>query len=56
MVTDQAIFKRKKWYYMVLDEAQNIKNYKSQRWQVLLNFNTKFRLLLTGTPLQNDIS
>lgn len=56
MVTDQAIFKRKKWYYMVLDEAQHIKNYKSQRWQTLLNFNAKYRLLLTGTPLQNDIS
>lgn len=56
VVTDQAIFKRKKWYYMVLDEAQHIKNYKSQRWQTLLNFNARSRLLLTGTPLQNDIS
>ncbi|EGR29252.1 snf2 family n-terminal domain protein [Ichthyophthirius multifiliis] len=52
---DQKIFRRKKWYFMVLDEAQNIKNFKSQRWQVLLNFNTKHRLLLTGTPLQNDV-
>ena len=40
---------------MVLDEAQNIKNFKSQRWQTLLRFNTKRRLLLTGTPLQNDV-
>lgn len=36
---------------MILDEAQHIKNFKSQRWQVLLNFKTRHRLLLTGTPL-----
>ncbi len=42
---------------MILDEAQLIKNFKSQRWQILLNFNTKHRrLLLTGTPLQKEIS
>ena len=32
-----------------------IKNFKSQRWQTLLNFNTQRRLLLTGTPLQNNL-
>jgi len=41
---------------MILDEAQNIKNFKSQRWQILLNFKTHSRLLLTGTPLQNDLT
>ena len=32
-----------------------IKNWRSQRWQTLLNFNSKRRLLITGTPLQNDL-
>ncbi|KAL7565038.1 hypothetical protein ACA910_020749 [Epithemia clementina (nom. ined.)] len=54
-VQDAFAFKRKKWYYMVLDEAQNIKNFQSQRWQTLINFNTQRRLLLTGTPLQNSL-
>ena len=36
-------------------KAQNIKNFKSQRWQSLLNFNSQRRLLLTGTPLQNNL-
>lgn len=40
---------------MILDEAHNIKNFKSHRWNALLNFNTENRLLLTGTPLQNNI-
>ena len=55
VIQDHFAFRRKKWYYMVLDEAQNIKNFRSQRWQTLLRFNTKRRLLLTGTPLQNDV-
>lgn len=41
---------------MVLDEAHNIKNFRSTRWQALLNFNTQRRLLLTGTPLQNNLA
>lgn len=40
---------------MILDEAHYIKNFKSQRWQTLLLFPTRRRLLLTGTPLQNSL-
>ena len=54
-VQDSFAFKRKKWYYLILDEAHNIKNFESQRWQTLINFNTQRRLLLTGTPLQNNL-
>ena len=43
------------WHYLILDEAQHIKNFKSQRWQLLLNFKSRGRLLLTGTPLQNNL-
>jgi E1A-binding protein p400 len=49
------MFRRKKWRYLILDEAHMIKNWKSQRWQTLLRFNSKRRLLITGTPLQNDL-
>ncbi len=55
VLQDHAAFRRKKWKYLILDEAQHIKNFKSQRWQTLLNFNTSRRLLLTGTPLQNNL-
>ncbi|KAJ4471281.1 SNF2 family N-terminal domain-containing protein [Lentinula edodes] len=53
---DAHIFKRKKWYCMVLDEAHIIKNFKSQRWNTLLLFRSFRRLLLTGTPLQNNLT
>ena len=53
---DQYLFKRKQWYYMILDEAHMIKNFKSQRWNILLLFRSFRRLLLTGTPLQNNLT
>jgi helicase SWR1 len=33
-----------------------IKNFKSQRWNILLMFRSFRRLLLTGTPLQNNLT
>ncbi|KAH9915412.1 SNF2 family N-terminal domain-containing protein [Fomitopsis serialis] len=53
---DAHVFKRKAWYYMILDEAHMIKNFRSQRWNILLMFRSFRRLLLTGTPLQNNLT
>ncbi|MCO5614728.1 hypothetical protein L7F22_069012 [Adiantum nelumboides] len=55
VLADQHIFRRKPWVYLILDEAHHIKNFRSQRWQTLLGFNSQRRLLLTGTPLQNNL-
>ena len=44
------------WHYLVLDEAHNIRNFNSQRWQILIRLKTQARLLLTGTPLQNSLT
>ncbi|KAJ5109774.1 hypothetical protein N7532_002419 [Penicillium argentinense] len=56
ILQDQVVLKRHEWHYMILDEAHNIKNFRSQRWQALLTFRTRARLLLTGTPLQNNLT
>ncbi len=56
VLKDKDAFKRRRWHYMILDEAHNIKNFQSQRWQTMLAFNTRARLLLTGTPLQNNLN
>ena len=53
---DASSLKRRDWHYLVLDEAHNIKNFRSQRWQTLLSFKSRARLLLTGTPLQNNLT
>lgn len=54
-VQDASALRRKKWVYLILDEAHNIKNFQSQRWQTLLTFPSQRRLLITGTPLQNSV-
>ncbi|KAL5546382.1 hypothetical protein UlMin_006069 [Ulmus minor] len=56
LVTDEKYFRRVKWQYMVLDEAQAIKSSSSIRWKTLLSFNCRNRLLLTGTPIQNNMA
>lgn len=39
----------------VYDEGHYLKNVKSQRYQGLIKIPANFRLLLTGTPLQNNL-
>ncbi|CAI0439682.1 unnamed protein product [Linum tenue] len=56
LVLDEKYFRRVKWQYMVLDEAQAIKSSTSIRWKTLLSFNCRNRLLLTGTPIQNSMA
>lgn len=56
VLTDEKVFQKPKWKYMILDEAQAIKNVATMRWNVLLGFSCRNRLLLTGTPIQNSMA
>ena len=40
---------------LVLDEAQKIKNSATKTWSALQTFMGRYRLALTGTPLENNI-
>ncbi len=55
VVQDAQYFQKIRWQYMILDEAQAIKSSNSSRWKVLLGFHCRNRLLLTGTPIQNNM-
>ncbi|KAE8448468.1 putative DNA helicase ino80 [Mollisiaceae sp. DMI_Dod_QoI] len=55
VVSDVNYFQKMKWQYMILDEAQAIKSSQSSRWKSLLGFHCRNRLLLTGTPIQNNM-
>lgn len=44
------------WRYMIIDEAQRMKDRESKLSRTLDKFKVQRRLLLTGTPLQNDLS
>ncbi|KAJ6593959.1 SNF2 family N-terminal domain-containing protein [Mycena capillaripes] len=52
---DRKFFRRVEWDSCVFDEGHVLKNFQSQRYQTLLKFGSKWRLLLTGTPLQNNL-
>ncbi|KAG6841890.1 hypothetical protein C0991_005620 [Blastosporella zonata] len=52
---DRKFFRRIDWDSCVYDEGHVLKNFQSQRYQTLLKFGSNWRLLLTGTPLQNNL-
>ena len=52
---DRSFLKKIPFEYLILDEAHCIKNSMSSRYQNLRGFNPRHRLLLSGTPVQNDV-
>lgn len=53
--TLQESFKKIQWNYIVLDEGHVIKNPKTKLAVAVKNIPSKHRLVLTGTPIQNNI-
>lgn len=53
---DRTFFYNRKFVYSVFDEAHAIKNKNSQRYKRLVLINSKHRLLLSGTPVQNNLN
>ena len=43
------------WETVVLDEAQVIKNMKAKRSQAAMSLHGKFRIITTGTPIENHL-
>ncbi|XP_037034435.1 chromatin-remodeling complex ATPase chain Iswi-like [Bradysia coprophila] len=52
---ESAFIKTYRWTYLIIDEAHRIKNEKSKLSEMVRQFKTRHRLLLTGTPLQNNL-
>ena len=48
-------FRRRTWRYLIVDEAQSIKNDQGLLAKNLRALDARHRLLLTGTPLQNNL-
>src|SRR5438477_10351206 len=44
------------WEYVVLDEAQNIKNESAKQTRAIRSLNARHRIALTGTPVENRLS
>uniref|UniRef100_A0A8C4NVF6 Chromodomain helicase DNA binding protein 4a n=1 Tax=Dicentrarchus labrax TaxID=13489 RepID=A0A8C4NVF6_DICLA len=52
---DMAILGSIDWACLVVDEAHRLKNNQSKFFRVLNNYPLQHKLLLTGTPLQNNL-
>jgi SNF2 family DNA or RNA helicase len=48
-------FQAQPWHTVILDEAQAIKNMTTQRSQAVMGLAADFRLIMTGTPLENHL-
>ncbi|XP_071036035.1 chromatin-remodeling complex ATPase chain Iswi isoform X4 [Parasteatoda tepidariorum] len=55
IIREKGTLKRFNWRYIVIDEAHRIKNEKSKLSEFVREFKSTNRLLLTGTPLQNNL-
>lgn len=45
----------KEWDYCILDEGHIIRNYESKIWKACKKVNARYRLVLSGTPVQNGV-
>lgn len=55
LVRDTDIFETQPFYLIALDEAQTIKNARSQAHKACKKVNADFRLCLSGTPIENNL-
>ena len=55
ILADASYLSQIKWQFMAVDEAHRLKNRESQLYSKLLDLKAPSRLLITGTPIQNDL-
>jgi SNF2 family DNA or RNA helicase len=57
IIKDKASLRKISWQYAIVDEGHRMKNAASKFAKTLSSqYETKYRILLTGTPLMNDLS
>uniref|UniRef100_A0A7S2V7T2 Chromatin-remodeling complex ATPase chain n=1 Tax=Entomoneis paludosa TaxID=265537 RepID=A0A7S2V7T2_9STRA len=52
---EKNILNKFAWSYLIIDEAHRLKNEASAFSKTIRTFETRYRLLLSGTPLQNSL-
>lgn len=55
LVSRSKEVKTKKWQTLVLDEAHAIKNNTTKRYKAVTSLNAGFKIIATGTPIQNHL-
>jgi SWI/SNF-related matrix-associated actin-dependent regulator 1 of chromatin subfamily A len=52
---DRVLFRKLEFHYVIFDEAHMLKNMNMSRYENLMRVQASRKLLLTGTPLQNNL-
>ena len=52
---DHEVLRKQEFHYLILDEAQNIKNPRAKGAQIVRELDARHRLCLTGTPMENHL-
>ncbi|KAL4880854.1 SNF2 family helicase/ATPase PasG, partial [Aspergillus karnatakaensis] len=55
-MNDRKFLSQYQWRYIIVDEGHRLKNMNCRLIKELLSYNSANRLLITGTPLQNNIT
>lgn len=56
VIKDRPILSKIKWVYLIIDEGHRLKNANSKLFVTLTqHYSSRYRLILTGTPLQNNL-
>jgi ATP-dependent helicase STH1/SNF2 len=56
IIKDRPVLSKIKWIHMIVDEGHRMKNANSKLSSTLTQYyTTRYRLILTGTPLQNNL-
>ena len=56
IIKDRPVLSKIKWIHMIIDEGHRMKNSSSKLSATLTQYyTTRYRLILTGTPLQNNL-
>ncbi|OOG00800.1 hypothetical protein ASPCADRAFT_202632 [Aspergillus carbonarius ITEM 5010] len=55
-MNDRKFLAQYQWRYIIVDEGHRLKNMNCKLIKELLTYNSANRLLITGTPLQNNIT
>lgn len=50
------LIKKISWNYLILDEAQHVKNSNTDIYRDLMNFPSRRKICITGTPIENKLS
>jgi non-specific serine/threonine protein kinase len=48
-------YTKRKWHYLIMDEAQKVKNHRTKTHEAFCKIKAKHKLALSGTPIENRL-